>query len=291
MEIPIKPLKVERTNGFFSNLGDSSSLLQLPRFIKSTGLTSPADVELFAAYTIESLGVGSFLREKIEALKRFFSDTRVIATHKSRIEIAVTELHCPRATGAKAKLSVVRETEETEDFSVEILGIGGGDEYTTTFSVGDELETSDGACIAAIYSVLAVFESCEIDTPDGQVRRFVRLKNLEPDNESIRGVKLVGAADACQTANFGDLTNVTQKRFEFRDYGSATFGRDLSLERGSKWKGQAKIKLDDLGIDIGASYEGSRTHKTELKYTLVGGFDYLAIKPQNQLSWIWRITS
>lgn len=235
--------------------------------------------------------MGDFLKEKLDQLRQFFSDVRVIGTQQSRIDVAVTELHCPRATGVKAKLSVVRETENTEDCSIEILGIGGGDEYTITFSVEDGLETGNGSCIAAIYSLLADFELCELDTPDGAVRRFIRLKKLVPDSEKVTGVGLVGPADACQTTDFSKLTNVPHEYFELLKYGSATYQKTLSLAKGSKWKGNAKIKLEDFGINIGATYEGLRKNKTELQYTLMGGFDYLAIKPQNELSWFWRVTT
>lgn len=284
----VKPLKTERRNGLFTNLGDPS-LQQLRRFMTSAGI-SPADIERCGLRTVESLGVGHLLKDTLDKLQQFFSDVRVLKTETSRIEVSVSELHCPRATGAKAKLSVVRETEEVGDCSIEILGIGGGDEYKTTFSVEDGLETTNGACVAAIYSVLAVFESCELDTPDGQVRRFVRLKRLEPNSESVKGVQLEGTADACQTTDFAALTNVTQEPFDLRGYGAATYQKTLSLARGTKWKGEAKIKLADLGINLGAAYEGSRTHKTELEYSLVGGFDYLAIKPKNERSWLWRVT-
>ena len=288
MEVPIKPLKVERKNGFFSDAVEPS-LSQVRRLLKSAGITTNADLALLGG-PVESLGMGDSLRGTIDNIKRFFSDTRVTATQTSRIEIAVTELHCPRATGVKAKLSVVRETEETGDCSVEIFGIGGSDEYTTTFSVEDALETSDGACIAAIYSVDAVFEACEIDTPDRQVRRFVRLKELVPNTGGVKGIQLTGTADACQTTDFG-LINVNPEPFNLRQFPAASsIQQTLSLERGSKWKGGAKIKLEELGIEFGASYEGSRTHKTTLEYTLVGGFDYLAIKPRNQISWLWRVT-
>jgi hypothetical protein len=288
MEIPIKPLEIQRTNGFFSNLGNEASIRQLRQFVRSAGLT---DEPFLVPYTVQSLGFGDSLQKGIEAVKTFFSDTRVIATQKSCIEFAVTELHCPRAAGVKAKLAVTRETEEEQDFSIEILGIGGSDEFTTTFSVGNEIETSDGACIVAIYSIMAVFESCEIDTPDRQVRRFVRLKNLEPNTTSVTGKRLLDTADACQTTDFATPTSIPPEPFRFKDFAPATFTEKLSLAKGSKWKGKAKIKLDQLGIDFGAAYKGSRTHKTELEYTLVGGFDYLAVKPDNHISWLWQVTT
>jgi len=109
MEIPIKPLEIQRTNGFFSNLGNEASLQQLRQFVRSAGLTNEP---FLAPYTVQPLGFGDSLKRGIEAVKKFFSDTRVIATHKSRIEFAVTELHCPRANGVKAKLAITRETEE-----------------------------------------------------------------------------------------------------------------------------------------------------------------------------------
>lgn len=290
MNIPITPIKTERTNGFFNNLGNEASLRLLRRFIKSAGFTSGDDAKLLASYTVESLGISDSWKKAVEAVKRFFSDTKVLATQKSRIEMVAAELHCPRATGVKATLSVVRETEEAGDFKVEILGIGGGDEFTTTFSVGDKLETVDGNCIAAIYSVLAVFELCEIETPDRQRRRFVRLKELEPDSWGIGGMPLAGTADACQTTDFGALTNVTPKPFDFRTTPKSVFTRTLSLASGSKWKSSSKIKLDQFGIDVGSSFKGTRTHKTELEYTLVGGYNYLAVKPDNEISWLWQVT-
>src|SRR4029077_5786579 len=111
-----------------------------------------------------------------------YYDVRVVKTQTSTMKIVVNQLHCPRVAGAEAKLRVIREIEGSNEESVEILGIGGGDEFKTSFAIGESLK-ANGACISTIHSLQATFELCEINTPDGRVHKFSRLKDLDDRSE------------------------------------------------------------------------------------------------------------
>src|SRR4029077_8305912 len=132
METSTVPITIERRNGFFRSLGEPGSLQQLRRFRNDAGLTSPEDDKAFAPYSIETQGqITDFIRERANDLKAFFAyyDVRVVKTQTSTMKIVVNQLHCPRVAGAEAKLRVIREIEGSNEESVEILGIGGGDEF------------------------------------------------------------------------------------------------------------------------------------------------------------------
>src|SRR6266850_5055032 len=128
-------IKVERRKGFVNNLGEAGSLQQLRRFRNDAGLTEPQDDQIFAPYMLEPQGaITDFFRERAADLQRILSryDVRVLKTQETTFNIAVNELHCPRVQGAEAKLRVIRGIEESTEDSIEILGIGGGDEYKTS---------------------------------------------------------------------------------------------------------------------------------------------------------------
>ena len=282
-------IRIERTSGFFNNLGEPASLQQLPTFRKYAGLVTPRDDELFAPYMIETHGkVIDFLRRRAADLKKFFSDVRVLGTQRAAIKIAVNELHCPRALGASAESRVVRETEESDDCVIEVLGIGGGDEFKTIFSVGHSLKT-EGSCVATVHSLMGLFELCELDTPDGQVRRFPRLKELDETSEITEGIVLSSTNDACQTTDFGSMTNAKRETIDLRQFGEAELTKTLEIEVGFTWTSEAKIKLEDFGINIGATYRAKKNSKTKLEYFLARGYKYLVLKPNNQPNWLWRV--
>jgi hypothetical protein len=290
MKVSQVAIKVERKSGFFNSLGEVESLRQLRRFKHDAGLMSPADDQLFAPYMLETQGaVTDFIRRRVADLKKLLSkyDVRVVATETGMLSIAVNELHCPHVTGASATLKLVKEGGETDECSIEILGIGGGDEFKAVFKTGERLE-ADGACIATIHSIPVVFERCEMNTPDGRVQRFVRTKALETNTEMIEGVVLTLENDACQTANF-DVTGGPGKRepINLLKY-QGKYVKTLEIEEGTKWTSEAKIKLESFGINVGAKFVLHKTAKTELEYALVEGYSYVALKPPNQFRWLWR---
>lgn len=287
------PVQVERQSGLFSTLGYPESILHLRRFIDDADLAAtPAGRELAP---LVAPGAGTHMsfsfRRLAESLKDFFSryDVRVVGEQTAPITVAVNELHCPRVKGTRAKLSVEVEVEEASSCSVEILGIGGGDEHTLKFVARDTLEI-EANCVGAVYSFPAVWESCEILTGDGtKVHRWARLKEvLLEDGEKVEGAPL--DPDACQlTSPASPSVAGWEPGFDLTKGEGISFSRQLTLEAGATTKQEVGLKLDKLGLEAKADVTITRKYKTEFEYTLAPGHHYLPFRPPESARWLWKV--
>jgi hypothetical protein len=290
MKVSTVPIKVERRNGLFNNLGQPESLQQLGRFRQDAGLTTKEDNQTFAPF-LESQGPISFLKRKAKELSKVlgFYDIRVIGTTRGEIAINTHELHCPHVEGASATMEVVLTEQQTEDCSLEIFGIGGGDEFKISLGYGEGLET-EGSCVAIVHLISAIYELCEVNTPDGRQQKFVRLQSLEDNSKRIEGMTLSRENDACQFVSFDEVAGSITSPINLVKFDKAKYSRTLNLEVGWSWKSAVKVKLEQFGLDVGTSFLVEKTAKTELKYSLTKG-NYIAYKPQNQLKWLWKVVS
>jgi hypothetical protein len=285
MELPIK---VERQKGFFSTLGTPESLEYLPAFLDEPQLIDLPGKQVFNPYLIESQGrLGERGRKLVKSLEDLFGkyDRKPIAGTEERvlIRIAVNELHCPRIPGVKAKLTVEKTQEETSGCTVKVFGVGGGDAFVTTLSTSQTLETENN-CVAAIHLIPAVFEKCRMNTPDGGQIEFVQLKQIEEGSRITKGEVL--NPDACQTAveQYAASERVT---FDLLNFPRSNLTEKLRIDAGSTWSGESNVSLEELGLELGAKYEATKTYSTELEYFLVEGYSYAATKPSDSASWLW----
>jgi hypothetical protein len=289
MEVPVK---VERQSGLFSTLGYPESVLHLPRFLAETQLLStPAGQELSQVTAAErGTHLALSFRGLAQKLKDYLAkyDVKVIGEQEALITLVVNELHCPRVPGATGRLTVEVTEEESSECSLEILGVGGGDEFTLSFTASDTLEAENN-CVAASYSFPAVWEKCQILTGDGRIQPFVRLKDINQRCEKVVGKAL--DVDACTfTAPDQSFLGV-QHEFDLTQAGSLEFGRSLSIEVGSKFKEEFNIKFEKLELNASASYIATKKYKTELEYNLKAGHRYTAFRPQDSSKWLWKVST
>jgi hypothetical protein len=290
MKVDTVPIKVERSKGLFNNLGEPESLLQLGRFRRDAGLTTEKDNQTFAPFLEPQGGTIDFLKRKAKELREIlgYYDIHVIGTTRAEITISAYELHCPHVEGTSATLEAMQTEQQTEDCSLEIFGVGGGDEFKTSLGYGEGLET-EGSCAAIVYSIPAIYELCEVNTPDGRKQRFVRLERVEENSKRIVGMTLSGEMDACQVVSFDEVPGSRREPITVQ-FDKGKYSKTFNLEVGWSWKSEAKVKLEQFGLEVGTSFLIEKTAKTELKYSLANG-EYIAYKPQNQLKWLWRVVS
>lgn len=281
---------VERRGGLFSTLGDPESLRHLQKFLKDTALTSEDEQEWFAPFMPERQSrarMPDFAREAALKLHKFFSayDPVPVEEQDGFITVSVNELHCPRVAGAKAKLTVKAGHGRKETCGIKIFGIGGGDEFSVTVQAKEVLET-DANCVATVHMLPAVFERCEMSTPDSRKVSFIRLKEVLPRNLITKGQVLHD--DACQAFHLDPGLPGETETVEIADFTSAKLTKVLTLEYGSRWSVESGLKLDKLGAEVTAGYELTKSYATELEYSLVDGYRYVALKPRDRASWLWR---
>ncbi len=281
-------IKVERKNGLFNNLGKPESVQQLASFRKDAGLTTAYDNKTLAPF-LESQGVINALKKKAKQLMDALAyyDIRTIDTTHSEIAVSTHELHCPHIAGAKATSEVLLTEKQSEDCSLEIFGVGGGDDFKISLGYGESLE-AEGECVATIHSIPAVFELCEMNTPDGMVRRFARLQSIDDQTKRIEGVTLSGDSDDCEVVRFAKVPGSKEEKINVVKFDKAKLQKTLVLDVGWTWKTSAKVKLEKFGLEVGTNFILEKTAKTELRYHLAKG-KYLAYKPQNRLKWLWKV--
>lgn len=281
-------IKVERKNGLFNNLGKPESVQQLASFRKDAGLTSAYDNKTFAPF-LETQGAISAIKKKAKKLMDLLAyyDIRVVGTTRGEIAISTHELHCPHIAGAKATSEVVLTDKQTEDSSLEIFGVGGGDDFKISLGYGESLE-AEGVCVATIHSIPAVYELCEMNTPDGTVRRFARLQSIDEQTKRIEGVTLSGDSDDCEVVRFAKVPGSKEEKINVLEFDKAKMQKILVLDIGWTWNTSTKVKLEKFGLEVGTNFLVEKTAKTELRYHLAKG-KYLAYKPQNRLKWLWKV--
>jgi len=281
-------IKVERKNGLFSNLGKPESVQQLASFRQDAGLTSARDNRAFAPF-LETQGAISSLKKKAKELMEAldYYKIRVVGTTSTEIAVSTHELHCPHIEGAKATSEVLLTEKQTEDCSLEIFGVGGGDDFKISLGYGESLE-AESVCVATIHSIPAIYELCEINTPDSRVVRFARLKSIDKESKRIEGVELSGNSDDCEVISFTKVPGSKEEKISVVKFDKAKYQKTLVLDVGWTWKTSAKVKLEKFGLEVGTNFLVEKTAKTELKYHLAKG-KYIAYKPQNRLKWLWKV--
>jgi len=282
---------VKRRGGLFSSLGEPESLRHLEKFLKDADLTSEEARDWFTPYLIGRQARArstDFARDIARKLQEFFSyyDPVPVEQQEGFIIVSVNELHCPRVVGASAKMTVKAEEGRKETCGIKIFGIGGGDEFAVTLQAKEALET-EANCVATVHMLPAVFERCKMKTPDSREVSFIRLKEVQPRNLITKG-QVLRDNDACKAFHLDPNLPGETETVEISDFNSARLTKGLSLEYGSKWSSESGVKLDKMSAEVTAGYELTKSYTTELEYSLVEGYRYVALKPHNRGSWLWR---
>lgn len=287
----VEQTTVQRRDGLFSSLGEPRSLRHLEKFLKDAGLTSDEAKGWFEPYLLERNSRArstELTRDLAQRLGQFFSyyDPVPVAEQEGFITVSVNELHCPRVQGAQAKLTAKAKAGGKETCGIKIFGIGGGDEFFVTMHAKEVLET-DANCIATVHMIPAIFERCEMNTPDSRKISFTRLKEVRPRNLLTKG-RVLHDDDACKAFHLDPNMPGDAEIVEISDFTSSKLTKGLTLEYGSKSSFEAGVKLDKLGGEVTAGFELTKSYETELEYSLVAGYRYMALKPSNQANWLWR---
>jgi hypothetical protein len=284
---------VERRGGLFSSLGEPRSLRHLEKFIEDAGLTPDEAKEWFEPYLLERRSrarSADFARDLARKLEQFFRyyDPVPVEEQDGFITVSVNELHCPRVEGATAKLTAKAKAGRKETCGIKIFGIGGGDEFFVAVQAKEVLET-EANCVATIHMIEAVFERCEMNTPDSRKVSFIRLKEVRPQNLITKG-RVLKDDDACMAFQLDPNMPGDAETVEISEFPSAKLTKGLMLEYGSKASSSSGVKLEKLGGEVMAQYEVTKSYETELEYSLVEGYRYVALKPSGRASWLWRWT-
>jgi hypothetical protein len=286
------PVSVERSPGLMSTLGYPESVLHVRGFIDSAPeLAGTEFVDSLRQYAHKDSRAEEFLgfslKEIARELQGFLRRRRlsVIAEATGEVPVTVHELHLPRVTGCRASLSTVTSRERHAGFTVDILGIGGGDEFTLSFEAGYSIDTSD-RCIRVVHSVPVVWELVEVDSGDTTAPvRFVRLKNVMPSCDRI--ISETADADPC-TGVVPDSPDLAEKR-EFSLTGDAEHELKTSLKvlANQAWSSTLGLNVSSLGLSAQVTMKSTQSFATNLEYTLVSGYNYLAWRQKNRPTWFW----
>jgi hypothetical protein len=168
---------------------------------------------------------------------------------------------------------------------VKIFGVGGGDTFKLKYEAKDTLEVHE-VCGAFIYSFPAVWEYCEIHDAHGLPTRFVRLKEVLSDCEKLLVKNLT--PEPCLDPKLNPQSAEELCEIDLRDQRGVTVKKSLKVLAEVKFKGDAKVELPTFGVEVGTAFEAERSYETELEYVLPGGRQYIAFRPANRGTWLWR---
>jgi hypothetical protein len=278
-------INVERGKGLFSAIGEPKSIEYLPRFLRDAHLE---DDPTLVAYTTQNQGVRESVQDLGQRLKEWLAryDVRILSEETRPLTIAVNELHCPRVPGTRGELKIGSVDEESDDCTIEVLGIGGGDQFKLTVGELRGL-TVENNCVATYYSVPAVWQECEVTTPDNRLRKFVRLDRVLDHAEVIEGKEIVD--DACRSPDLDKVPGNKLREFNLTQLAGTTMSTSLKIDSESTWTAQTKLSLKEIGLDIGATLKGKRSYSTELTYTLAAGHRYCAYMHEHSSRWLWKV--
>lgn len=286
------PISVERQPGLMSTLGYTESLLHVRRFIDSTpALAGTELLDDLRRYTNEDGESDELLGYSFKGLARqlrdFFTRRRLVVVGEETGEIPITahELHLPAAPGCSARLTTLAAGEETTGFSVDVFGIGGGDEFSLAFEAGYTIEAAT-RCVRVAYSVPAVWEVVEVSSGDGQGQRYLRLKDINPSCERLAAS--VPDADPCHSPGLDPSNAVERREFDLPDEASIGLTTTLKIQANREWSSKVGIRLSALDVGVDVAMRAKQSFTTELEYALVSGHRYVAWRRSDNPAWLWR---
>lgn len=278
-------INVERGKGLFSSIGEPQSIQYLPRFLRDAHLE---DDPVLEPYTAQNQGVRESVQDLGRRLKEVLAwyDVRILREETRSLIIAVNELHCPRVPGARGELKIGSVDEESSECTIEVLGIGGGDEFKLTVGEVRGL-TVENNCVATYYYVPAVWQECEVTTPDNRQQKFIRLGSVLDDAEVIESKEI--SDDACKSTDLDQVPGNKRREFDLIQPAGITMSTSLKIDSESTWTAKAKLSLEEIGLEVGTTLKGKRSYSTELTYTLTAGHRYCAYMHERSSRWLWKV--
>lgn len=226
------------------------------------------------------------IRESLRTIGDYVKGRRPTGrTLTQEINVPVVELHCPEVAGCKASYESGRETTQSYDISFKVLGLGGGNGATRSFSLINSHELKGqrgGSCEHMLASV--EFALSEYQNRNGET--FWR-GDVSNAGKSIFWYDIPEGDDVCKLAE-ADVAKSgwPTRRFDLKR-SKGTSKHSYSVTRGTKRKISGTVSFDAIGLEFGPSIEVETARKVKFGYSFAPAKSYLAYIPLHHLSYCW----
>lgn len=264
---------------------DSPDLLSKARkFAMSKEMSgSPISQQILQIVADRGLYLSGNWKHYFQRLVALFTGCQyeVLRSEKDWYPVAYYTIHCPPVEGARATLEYGEGKDNMRSSTIEILGIGGGPNFTIEMEDVTGVEISEHS-IALVVDFECTWELIRLTTPAGDVSEFWKLSDIDKSYKSLKAVRIDSAKSIVAQVGIEEVKTYVVDPI-------ATLTSSLLVKAGCEYKISKSLKLEKLGIEIGTEATASHHHQLKYTYLLPGGYNYKAVRPVNCNYWIWEL--
>jgi len=216
-------------------------------------------------------------------LDRIRGFSMIEESHETRY-FPIAEIHRPKISGCKATFSISSEESTDYNFSVKILGFGGGSGAGRSFGRNSIINAID-ECLTYCVPVTIRWKVYQ-----NNAQKFIRGDVVDiGDGHEVTPIHV--SEDKCGM----EVPIVKELGWETRQFRHEKIGGDfteiiiVSEDRESNWKWGFKFLIPTLGeTEIGFTGAVKTLKKINYQYELAGNHNYTAYNPPDSMSFYWN---
>ncbi len=214
---------------------------------------------------------------------------RVVGNEIREVQLASFDVWVPAIAGASADFSLSQSTTDEPAFSIELLGIGGGPNWSCEVMQGygrSKIPTSE----RIVHEGVGTFDILEVRDEDGRgaasvVARLMGLADVRTWKHSPLSTFDLPDPDGPLAVGYEGGNPIVIDLIG-RESASTV---PLRHKKNTTWKGSVAVKIDAIGTDLGVGYSAKNGTEISLSYSLPPGNIYHGTLYDGAISYVWTL--